>query len=289
MPDAELTERQLLAAIPSRDRPTPRTLRRLRDAGLIARPTRRGRGRGQGVDVRYPRSEIARLHRIAELRRAGVRALRDLRWQVWWDGDDQLWPRVRADLVDAYDRDGEQRVLNLCAAASTSEEAFEELQDAAADAQRELAAGWRANHYPSYARRRMRRDSDVESLAAVAIGRALPELEEAEFALPTDGIHDDDSDARPETYAGLTDRAWGPGAADTLQQLEARGAFRFEGWLTALERSTAAEARAVASLWAGAFDARTLKREFQFFGKQWPDRAMLMAASLFAMKSAVQP
>ena len=61
---------------------------------------------------------------------------------------------------------------------------------------------------------------------------------------------DDDT---TETRGRLLDRAYGPGAADTLQRAMDLGVTHWAGWYDALRTANAPKARLVATLWQRAF------------------------------------
>jgi hypothetical protein len=275
--DGWLSGDELLQRVPIGGERPDAALKRLRRADLLPRPVAVGRGRGRGVRQLYPPGTDLRLQRIVELRRAGVRAERELRWWLWYEGDDGLWQRVQRDLLEAFPAELEASVLEL----TSGEE--EPLFDAIEVGAHELARDWEHKRYPAYDRRRVRSSVETRDLAMISIEAALPGVA-PDLDAPLD------SHESPERLGDLPDRAWGAGSGETLAKAIASGAVDSTRWRTALAQGTAAQARVIASLWLRAFPSRAkARRELDHFGSDWSDRALLVGSQLLAVQLGLGP
>lgn len=265
-----VTREDLIAAVPIPGTRPEVTLKRLRRAGLVVAPRRPGQGRGKGRAALYPRETIARIREILRLRQLGVRSMRELRWVLWWAGDDGLWPSVRTDLLAAYPR-AEQAAVNLRFGTDT-------LLDDIDRASVELGAHWRRSRHRAYDRRRVRSEADVNTIAHTLISAAV---EPAALEI------DEPVDAGEPTTAVILDEAFGQGAADALASAAQAGVTDASNWEASLASATATTARRVADLWRRTFEPQDLSREFRFFGRQWGDRALLFAVTASAVQAGL--
>jgi hypothetical protein len=197
--------------------------------------------------------------------------MRELRWELWFENADDLWPAVREDLLAAYPSEISVAVEKLRV------EGGDALDEAISVESEGLAERWRSSRHPAY-RRRAVPSADVDTLASTAIRSAIPDFE-TDLADPLDAVEPG------ETHADLIDAAWGPGSSEVLRGLAATGAANEAIWREALRSAEARDARLVASLWQAALDPRALRRELSFFGRDWGDRALLVAASLSAVRT----
>jgi hypothetical protein len=103
MPDtaAFLTREQLLAyAVEHGHRVSGKQLDRWRKRGLIPSPVLKGRGRGPGMEARYPLSAGPQLIAVA----GALRETRDLdavRWRLWWQGFAIAERYIRPQLIES--------------------------------------------------------------------------------------------------------------------------------------------------------------------------------------------
>lgn len=273
--NGELTWKELLDRVPIGGRRPDATLKRLRRARLLPKPTPKSLGRGRGVAQLYPAWAEERLRRVAALRSRGVRSERELRWWLWFEGGDDLWPPVQHDLLAAYPR-GEQAALDDLRAHDP--EAYEDAKDHAAT---ELAAAWSSDRQPGFDRRRVHTTTEAQDLAMAAIEIAVPG-DKPDFAAPLD-------DGSTVTEGDLVDRAWGEGAAETAGRLVTVEVGHPEAWEEVLSTATSDQARNVAGLIGRAFSAERVIAEARRFGADWADRALLIAASLYALRQGVGP
>lgn len=77
---------------------SPRSLRRFVGEGLVAAPERIGRGRGRGVEVRYPVRALPEIALVAEARKE-THSLPGVRHWLWWIGYPIEWLRWRSDRI----------------------------------------------------------------------------------------------------------------------------------------------------------------------------------------------
>jgi hypothetical protein len=267
--DGWIRSDELLAAVPLPGKRPDAVLKRLREAGILSRPRRRGAGRGRGITVYYPPGTDVRLARVVALRASGVRALPELRWHLWWEGADDLWPKVQKDLLAAYPR-AEQAALE-----KVQKDESEEL-DAAVDAEAvALFESWDSRRLPGYDRRRVR-DADAQTLAYATVGSAVGE--------PIDLGDPLDRELGSQTIGDVADRAWGPGAAETLDDLTRSGALRPEYWEQALRSAIAAQARLVVRIADPVLRVHGFQAEARRFGHDWADRALLVGSLLYAIE-----
>jgi len=274
--DGELTWKELLERVPIGGRRPDATLKRLRRAGLLPKPTPRSLGRGRGVAQLYPSWTEQRLRRIVTLRSEGVRAELELLWWLWFEGADDLWPAVQRHLLLAYPR-SEQKALE-----EMEQSDPEGLADAVDHASTALAREWSNPHNPGYDRRAIKHKVDVETLAHVAIGAAI-EGEEPYLPGPLDDTESG------ETVGGLVDRAWGHGSASVLDLLMDAGVLDPSRWEHALSSATASEARVAALLLGQGLSTRQLSAEMRRLRARWVNRALLMAVGLFAISRGIKP
>ncbi len=187
--------------------------------------------------------------------------MRELRWSLWLEGDDNLWPRVQRDLVKAFPR------LEVEALTALTPEALEQSVDAGAV---RLAQQWQLSRHSAYDGRKVRGDADAQSLAYLVLEAAtMPE--DFDLDAPVD-------DGQPPRRT-LADRAWGDGAGDVLDDAVELGVTQPQAWLQALETGTAAQARRAAEMMFVSYG----RKEFAFHGREWPDRAQITAALLRAI------
>ena len=283
MGDDWLTTEELLERVPLEGERPDAVLKRLRRAGILKRPKRDPRGYGRGVGQLNPPGTEDRLRRVRELRAKGVRSLKEVRWWLWFDGADDLWPPVQQDLVAAYPYEEEAAFLQLRA------EDDEGLADEVEYAATETAEAWHESHHRAFDGYAVRGETERRNVALVvgesAVGWA-PSLDEP-FDDAPDGSDRDGSGS--ETVRALVDRAWGSGSADTLEDLAQAGALDLTHWIDALRSGTVQEARVVADLWHRNFTHDQARSELEFFGRDWGDRALLVASQLSAVHLGLAP
>ena len=275
MNDGWISTEELLRRVPISGKRPDAVLKRLRDATLIPRPMGRGRGQGKGREWFYPPGTDKRLAAIEQLRGRGLRALRELRWELWYRGADDLWEPVQRDLLAAYPTEMADALDHL---RDAGEDAFD---DAIAEGAQVLGEQWRSHRHAAYDRRALHA-SEVDTLATVAIRAAIPG-EEVDLARPLNIVEPG------AKYGDVVDRAWGGGSVATADQLVASGAADVHRWLPALQSADASQARLMATLWALVFEGRLLERQFSLFGKRWGDRALLVATTLTAIQKGLVP
>ncbi|HLX34541.1 MAG TPA: hypothetical protein VKR30_04790 [Candidatus Limnocylindrales bacterium] len=222
----------------------------------------------------YPAWAEDRLRRIVALRGRGVRSERELRWWLWFEGGDDLWPPVQQDLLAAYPRTEQAAVEVL---ADRDPETLEGAVDQAATV---LAASWDSSDRPGYDRRRVRTATEGQDLAMITIEIATGD------ALDLDARLDDQSEERTRD---LLDRAWGEGSADAAHRMATAGVGHPATWEEAIRVATAAEAHVVAGLIGRAMSAERVIAEARRFEADWADRSLLIGASLYAVRLGVSP
>jgi len=273
---SELTGTELLGRVPVGGKRPEATLKRLRRGGLLPKPIPHSLGRGRGVVQIYPVWAEERLRRILALRSDGVRSVPELRWWLWLEGADDLWPRVQADLLAAYPREDQASLEEMQANASEELTADVDMESTV------LAKAWANPRHRGYDRRAVRDSVEVETLAHVAIGAGI-DGEEPYLSAPLDNTESE------ETVGDLVDRAWGQGSAMTLDRAINAGVLDPSPWGPGLASASADEARLAAILIGQGLSHPELDAEMKRFGAPWTNRALLVAASLFAIQRSFGP
>lgn len=246
-------------------------LKRLRREGILARPTRgKGRGRARGVTWWYPAGSDRRVNRVVELRDQGLRAFRDLRWQLWFEGASDVWERLKADLLAAYPAGLDAWLQSVPADDQDS------IDDAIGSAAVHLADRWGTRPLPSGQPTARNSVPNRETLAHVAVAASIPG-----HALSLDSALDEED---PTTTGGLVDSSWGSGAASVHDEL-VESASDATHWLGALRKASTAEAAAAAELLRRTLNPKLMRRDMRLFRDEWGERALLVAGLIHAMQS----
>jgi hypothetical protein len=178
-------------------------LGRLHRAGLIASPSTRSLGRGNGTVSEFPAGTSARLLRVLELqRRKGAKNLSVIGWRLWWEDGGMLPPPARGLLEDvASSWDEQRRVLSELMArdAQGDAEAMRRTEDLYAEAESGRVSG------PlGVARRNTGREgfsSVVRVITEIATGRFESYGDTEEPA--------EDGTPQPQTIGALVEKALG--------------------------------------------------------------------------------
>lgn len=272
MSNEPLTTADLMARTQVPGKRPDAALKRLRREGILARPTRgKGRGRARGVTWWYPPGSDLRVNRVVELRGQGMRAFRDLRWQLWFEGASEVWKRLKADLLAAYPAGLDAWLRSVPADDQDS------VDDAIGSAAVELADRWGARPLPTGQPTTRTPTPNRETLAHVAVAAAIPG-----HALPLDSVFDE---MDPRTTADLVASTWGSGAASVHNELVESGASDATRWLEALRNASTAEAAGAAELLRRTLNPKLMQRDLRLFGDEWGERALLVAGLIHSMRS----
>jgi DNA-binding transcriptional MerR regulator len=98
MEDEKSVSELIQAAASAGFRVTGSQLRRWHRLGLVGPPRQQSLGRGRGTVTIYPPGALERVLAICRLRR-DHRSLEDVRWLLWWGGDDIATGPLRATLA----------------------------------------------------------------------------------------------------------------------------------------------------------------------------------------------
>jgi hypothetical protein len=193
----------------------------------------------------------------------------DLRWELWFDGADDLWPAVQRDLLAAFPAELVRQVMGL------QRDSEDNRDDAVSAGAQQLAEEWRSSRHRAYDSRAVPPE-EADALASATI-RAAVATDTLGLAEPLDVVE------QGKTLGDLVDAGFGGGSADVLARLVNQGATNVLKWEEALREADPSQARLAAGLWAGAMDRRARRHQFALFGKEWGDRALIVAALLTAL------
>ena len=272
MRDGWLTTAELLARTHVPGKRPDAVLKRLRREGILARPRRgKGRGRARGVTWWYPPGSDRRLGRVLELRDRRLRAFRELRWQLWFEGAADIWERLKVDLLAAYPADVRRALEALATQDADS------VGEAIAEEAPYLAAVWLSRPLPTGEPNVRVSSQDQGTLGHVVIGAAI-----RGHALPLDAPLDD---VEGKTTGELVEATWGAGSSATHTELVSSGGSDARQWEEALRTASSAEAARAAELMRRTLNPRLLQREMRLFNDEWGERALHVAGLIHALRS----